>query len=53
MSYKGPFPTLVLIERARFLIFDKIKVFKQDYKKQILTKKANEKTSGEIRYIHY
>jgi hypothetical protein len=48
VTFKGPFSTLILIERARILIFDKIKIFKEDLKKKLQTKKANERTSGTL-----
>jgi hypothetical protein len=49
MTFKGSFSTLLLIERSRVLVFDKIKIFKEDIKKKIQTKKANQVTSGNIK----
>ena len=49
MTFKGSFSTLLLIERSAILVFDKIKIFKEDLKKKINTKKANEKTSGNLK----
>ena len=41
--------TLVLIERTRVLVYEKIAVFKEDYKKLLQTKKLNERKSGTIK----
>ena len=49
MTFKGSFSTLLLLERSRVLVFDKIKIFKEDLKKKINTKKANDKTSGNLK----
>jgi hypothetical protein len=40
--------TLVLIERTRVLVNDKISIFKEDYKKSIQTRKLNERKSGTL-----
>lgn len=49
MTFKGSFSTLLLLERSRVLVLDRIKIFKEDLKKKIQTKKANEKTSGNLK----
>jgi hypothetical protein len=43
-------PTLILIERTRVLINEKMNVLKEDVKKLIQTKQSNERKSGRIRY---
>jgi hypothetical protein len=49
MTHKGSMSTLVLIERTRVLVCDKITIFKEDYKKLLQTKKSNERKSGTIK----
>ena len=49
MTFKGSFSTLLIIERSRVLVFDKIKIFKEDLKKKLQTKKANKRTSGNLK----
>lgn len=38
--------TLVLIERSRILIFEKINFYKEEYKKILEAKKTTERKSG-------
>lgn len=42
---------MILIERARILIFDKIKIFKEELKKKIESKKSCERPSASTKYI--
>ncbi len=42
-------PTLILIERTRVLINEKLNVLREDVKKSIQTKQMNERKSGRIR----
>jgi hypothetical protein len=50
LTFKGSFSTLLLVERSRVLIYDKIKILKEDIKKKIQTKKENERISGNLNF---
>jgi hypothetical protein len=41
--------TLVLMERTRVLIFDKITIFRDDYKKILQEKNQNETKTGSLK----
>jgi hypothetical protein len=49
MQHKGSMSTLVLIDRTRVLVYEKICIFKEDYKKLLQTKKLNERKSGYLK----
>jgi hypothetical protein len=42
-------PTLILIERSRVLINEKMAVLREDFRKSISDKKINERKSGSIK----
>jgi hypothetical protein len=44
-------PTLILIERARVLISEKMSVLKEDFRKSTSDKKVTERKSGSLKYI--
>lgn len=49
VTYKGSMSTLILIERTRVLVNEKIVILKEDFKKTLQTKKINERKSGHIK----
>jgi hypothetical protein len=48
-TFKGSMPTLILIDRTRVLINEKLNVLKEDVKKCLQTKQLNERKSGRLR----
>jgi hypothetical protein len=42
-------PTLILIERSRVLINEKMGVLKEDFRKSMTEKKVNERKSGSLK----
>ncbi len=51
MTFKGSMSTLVLIERTRVLIKDKIAIFREDFKKILQEKNQNENKTGSLKYF--